>query len=51
MLFLQPAGIATARPPVDGFIIQESSDSIGATDAEVAKEWATDNITDTYKRV
>ena len=39
------AGIATARPPVDGFIIQESSDSIGATDAEVQKEWATDNIT------
>ena len=39
------AGIATARPPVDGFIVQESSDSIGATDAEVAKEWATDNIT------
>ena len=40
------SGIATARPPVDGFIIQESSDSIGATDAEVAKEWATDNITE-----
>ena len=39
------AGIATARPPVDGFIVQESSDSIGATDAEVAKEWATDNLT------
>ena len=40
------SGIATARPPVDGFILQESSDSIGSTDAEVAKEWATDNLTE-----
>ena len=30
-------GIATARPPVDGYIIQESSDVTGASDAEVSK--------------
>jgi len=30
-------GITTARPPIDGFIIQESSDTTGASDAEVAK--------------
>ena len=30
-------GIATARPPVDGYIMQESSDVTGASDAEVSK--------------
>ena len=30
-------GITTARPPIDGFVIQESSDTTGASDAEVAK--------------
>lgn len=39
------SGIATARPPVDGFIVQESSNVIGKTDEEVQKEWASDSIT------
>ena len=30
-------GITTARPPIDGFVLQESSDVSGASDAEVAK--------------
>ena len=32
------AGIATARPPIDGFIVQESSTVIGRTNEEVQKE-------------
>ena len=31
------SGIGSARPPQDGYIIQESSDVTGSTDAEVAK--------------
>jgi hypothetical protein len=30
------AGVTSARPPLDGFIIQESSTTIGASDSEVA---------------
>ena len=30
------AGVTSARPPLDGFIIQESSTTIGASNAEVA---------------
>jgi hypothetical protein len=30
------AGVTSARPPLDGFIIQESSTTIGSSDAEVA---------------
>ena len=40
------AGIATARPPVDGFIVQESSTVIGKTDEEVQKQWASDSVTE-----
>ncbi len=39
------AGIATARPPIDGFIVQESSTVIGRTNEEVQKEWSSDAIT------
>ena len=30
------SGITSARPPIDGFVIQESGDTTGTTDAEVA---------------
>ena len=30
------SGITSARPPIDGYIIQESGDTTGTTDAEVA---------------
>ena len=30
------SGITSARPPIDGYILQESSDVTGSTDAEVA---------------
>jgi hypothetical protein len=30
------SGITSARPPIDGFVIQESNDTTGLTDAEVA---------------
>jgi hypothetical protein len=30
------SGITSARPPVDGYVLQDSSDVTGATDAEVA---------------
>ena len=37
MRYVIPAGsgITSARPPVDGFVIQESSDTTGLTDLEV----------------
>ena len=31
------SGITTARPPIDGFVLQDSSSVTGASDAEVAK--------------
>ena len=36
--YVLPAGtgISSARPPIDGYVIQESSNVTGATDAEVA---------------
>ena len=34
------AGVTSARPPLDGFIIQESSTTIGSSDAEVAKAFS-----------
>ena len=34
----------TARPPVDGFVFQESNDTIGATDTEIQKYFNIDNI-------
>ena len=30
------SGITSARPPIDGFVLQESNDTTGATNAEVA---------------
>jgi hypothetical protein len=34
----------TARPPVDGFVFQESNSTIGATDTEIQKYFNIDNI-------
>jgi len=34
------SGITSARPPVDGYILQDSSDVTGATDAEVASYYS-----------
>ena len=34
------AGVTSARPPLDGFIIQESSTTIGSSNAEVAKAFS-----------
>jgi len=39
------SGISSARPPVDGYIIQESSDVTGDTDAEVAKYFSSSSAT------
>ena len=33
--YVIPAGITTARPPVEGYVLQESSDTTGATDTEI----------------
>ena len=33
--YVIPAGITTARPPIEGYVIQESSDTSGQTDAEI----------------
>ena len=33
--YVIPAGITTARPPIEGYVIQETSDTSGATDAEI----------------
>jgi hypothetical protein len=34
------AGVTSARPPLDGFIIQESSTTIGSSDSEVVKAFS-----------
>jgi hypothetical protein len=34
----------TARPPIDGFVFQESNNTIGATDTEIQKYFNIDNI-------
>ncbi len=39
------AGGAVARPPTDGFILQESNTSIGSTDAEVQTYFGSGSIT------
>ena len=39
------AGISTARPPSDGFVLQESGTVTGASDAEVAKYYSTTSAT------
>ncbi len=33
--YVIPAGITTARPPIEGYILQETSDTTGSTDAEI----------------
>ena len=33
--YVIPAGITTARPPIEGYVLQESSDTTGATDTEI----------------
>ncbi len=33
--YVIPAGITTARPPIEGYVIQETSDTTGASDAEI----------------
>lgn len=38
-------GISTARPPSDGFVLQESGTVTGASDAEVAKYYSTTSAT------
>ena len=35
------AGITSARPPVDGYVLQMSNESVGTTNAEVASLYAT----------
>ena len=39
------SGIATARPPLDGYVIQESSSTIGLTDTEVAAPYSPTSAT------
>ena len=39
------SGIATARPPLDGYILQESSTTIGLTDSEVAAPYTSTSAT------
>jgi hypothetical protein len=38
------AGVAVARPPSDGFILQESNTSIGATTAEIASYFGSGSL-------
>ena len=33
--YVIPAGITTARPPIEGYVVQESSDTTGSTDSEI----------------
>ena len=37
MLFRSGSGITSARPPIDGYVIQDSSSTIGVSTAEVQK--------------
>ena len=37
----------TARPPVEGFIVQESNTSIGSTDGEIQKYFGSGNLSKT----
>jgi hypothetical protein len=39
------SGITSARPPVDGYIIQDSSNATGATDTEVATYFSPTSVT------
>ena len=47
MRYVIPAnsGVATARPPVEGFILQESNTSIGSTDGEIQTYFGSGSIT------
>ena len=33
--YVIPAGITTARPPIEGYVLQETSDTTGANDSEI----------------
>ena len=33
--YVIPAGITTARPPIEGYVLQETSDTTASTDAEI----------------
>jgi hypothetical protein len=33
--YVIPAGITTARPPIEGYVLQETSDTTGASDSEI----------------
>jgi hypothetical protein len=39
------SGITSARPPVDGYVIQDSSNATGATDTEVASYFSPTSVT------
>ena len=39
------SGITSARPPVDGYVLQESTNVIGATDTEVASYYSPTTVT------
>ena len=43
--YVLPADSATGRPPSDGFIIQESNTTIGATDSEIQTYFGSGSIT------
>ena len=47
MRYVIPAnsGVSTARPPVEGFILQESNTSIGSTDGEIQTYFGSGSIT------
>ncbi len=38
------SGITSARPPIEGFVLQQSNNTIGATDAEVASYFTFDSV-------
>lgn len=43
--YVIPAGITTARPPIEGYVIQETNDTTGTTDSEITTSSLT-NIDD-----
>ena len=38
-------GVAVARPPASGYILQESNTSIGSTTAEIQTYFGSENLT------
>ena len=39
------SGITSARPPIDGFVLQESNSTVGSSDAEVASYFSPTSVT------